>query len=151
MRLSMSRQEVSAANARPLTARSAAAEGSRMFARMQNHNTASAGGAASGPPPPALIDIGANLGHDSYHADRNSVLARARAAGVVQMLVTGASLSGSAAALALARRHPGVLFSTAGVHPHHASELSAARLEELAELAQAPEVAAVGECGLDYF
>ena len=118
---------------------------------MQNHNTAPSPGAASGAAPAELIDIGINLGHDSYDADRDAVLARARAAGVVQMLVTGASLSGSAQALALARQHPGTLFATAGVHPHHASELTAARLEELAALARAPEVAAIGECGLDYF
>jgi len=79
------------------------------------------------------------------------VLARARSAGVVQMLVTGATLAGSASAVTLARQHPGVLFATAGVHPHHATELTAERMAELAELAQAPEVRAVGECGLDYF
>jgi TatD DNase family protein len=118
---------------------------------MQNHSTASRAGAASGAPPAALIDIGINLTHDSYDGDRDAVLARARAAGVVQMLVTGATLSGSAAAIALARRHGGTLFATAGVHPHHAGELTAARLGELAELARSPEVAAVGECGLDYF
>jgi TatD DNase family protein len=67
------------------------------------------------------------------------------------MMVTGASLGGSSGAIALARQHPGVLFATAGVHPHHATELSAARLDELAELASAREVVAVGECGLDYF
>ena len=67
------------------------------------------------------------------------------------MVVTGATLGGSAGALALARQHPGTLFATAGVHPHHATELSTARLTELAELARAPEVVAVGECGLDYF
>lgn len=79
------------------------------------------------------------------------MLARARAAGVAQMLVTGATLSGSGGAIALARQHPGTLFATAGVHPHHASELTPARLCELEELARATEVAAVGECGLDYF
>jgi len=79
------------------------------------------------------------------------VLARARAAGVAQMLVTGATLAGSARAIALARVHPGVLFATAGVHPHHASELTPERLPELEELARAPEVVAFGECGLDYF
>lgn len=79
------------------------------------------------------------------------MLARAHAAGVVQMIVTGSSLAGSAAAIALARQHPGQLFATAGVHPHHASELDAARTSELTELARAAEVVAVGECGLDYF
>ena len=118
---------------------------------MQNHSTAAPAPAPSDAPPAALIDIGINLGHDSYDADRDAVLARARAAGVVQMVVTAATLSGTAGAIALARQHPGTLFATAGVHPHHAHELSPARFDELAELARAPEVAAVGECGLDYF
>jgi TatD DNase family protein len=117
---------------------------------MQDHSTASPQTAAPAEPA-ALVDIGINLGHDSYDGDRDAVLARARSAGVVQMLVTGATLAGSAAAVMLARQHPGVLFATAGVHPHHATELTAERLAELAELAQAPEVRAVGECGLDYF
>jgi TatD DNase family protein len=118
---------------------------------MQNHSTAFPAPALSGAPPAPLIDIGVNLGHDSYDGDRDAVLARARAAGVVQMLVTGATLPGSSGAIALARQHPGTLFATAGVHPHHASELTPARLGELAELARTPEVTAVGECGLDYF
>src|SRR5579862_6131387 len=153
MRLSMSRHEVSpsAPAARALPARSNAAAGSRIFARMQNHNTATTTHAAPGEPRAPLIDIGINLGHDSYDADRDAVLERAQAAGVVQMMVTGATLAGSAGAIALARQHPGVLFATAGVHPHHAGELGGALMEELAELAAAPEVVAVGECGLDYF
>src|SRR5256885_1598810 len=94
---------------------------SRMCARMQNHSTAS-------PAPAALIDIGVNLAHDSYDADRDAVIARAQAAGVVQMLITGSSLAGTQRALALARAHPLRLFATAGVHPHHAAELTAERL-----------------------
>jgi TatD DNase family protein len=98
-----------------------------------------------------LIDIGINLGHDRYDADRSSVLARAEAAGVVQMIVTGASVAGSRQAAALARQHHGRLFATAGVHPHHATELTAIALAELGELSLAQEVVAVGECGLDYY
>lgn len=109
----------------------------------KNHST--------GRSPPALIDIGINLAHDSYDADRDAVIARARAAGVVQMIVTGSTLESSERALALARAHPGQLFATAGVHPHHAAELTEAALSQLEQLARAPEVVAVGECGLDYF
>ena len=69
-----------------------------------------------------LIDIGANLGHESFAADLDAVLSRARAAGVARMMVTGASREGSRQALELARAHPGFLFATAGVHPHHAVE-----------------------------
>ena len=98
-----------------------------------------------------LIDIGVNLGHDSYDADRGSVIARAEAAGVVQMIVTGSSAVSSRQAVSLAGQHPGSLFATAGVHPHHATELDSAVLAELGELSLAPEVVAVGECGLDYY
>jgi len=115
---------------------------------MADHNTAPAPPAAA---PALLIDIGINLAHDSYDRDRVAVIARAHAAGVVQMVVTGATLAGSVRAVALAREHPGRLFATAGVHPHHASELDPASLAALVELARIPEVVAVGECGLDYF
>ncbi len=98
-----------------------------------------------------LIDIGINLAHDSYDADRAAVLARAQAAGVVQMIVTGSSLASSAQAVALALAHPRRLFATAGVHPHQAAELGSEQLAELEELARRVEVVAVGECGLDYF
>ena len=98
-----------------------------------------------------LIDIGANLGHESFSHDLDAVLVRAQAAGVVQMVVTGASREGSRQALAIARAHPGVLFATAGVHPHHAIEYTDETDAELRELLRAPEVVAVGECGLDYF
>src|SRR5258708_4077787 len=98
-----------------------------------------------------LIDIGINLGHASYDVDRDAVIARAAAVGVVQMIVTGATTAGSRHALELARSRPGMLFATAGIHPHHATELTPDALRELAELAGQPEVVAVGECGLDYF
>ena len=98
-----------------------------------------------------LIDIGANLGHDSFDHDREAVLQRARDAGVARLIVTGASREHSPKALALARAHPGVLYATAGVHPHHASEYTAECDAELRALHAHPEVVAVGECGLDYF
>ena len=98
-----------------------------------------------------LIDIGANLSHDSFDSDRDAVLQRAREAGIVQMVVTGASREHSPKALALAQQHPGFLFATAGVHPHHAVEYTDECDAELRALHAHPEVVAVGECGLDYF
>lgn len=98
-----------------------------------------------------LIDIGANLTHESFDHDRDAMMARARQAGVVQMVVTGASREHSPLALELARAHPGELFATAGVHPHHASEYTSECDAEMRQLHTNAEVVAVGECGLDYF
>src|SRR3984893_15195898 len=99
----------------------------------------------------SLIDIGINLAHDSFNADRDAVIARAVAAGVVQMMVTGSSGSSTREAIEMARIHPGRLFATAGVHPHYAKELTEDLLAELRQLAALEQVVAVGECGLDYF
>ena len=114
---------------------------------------AAALGALLGPAgqPAPLIDIGINLAHDSYDTDREAVIERAAAAGVVQMIVTGSSAASSHTALTLARQHAGMLFATAGVHPHHATELTDSVLGELGGLVLEPQVVAVGECGLDYY
>jgi TatD DNase family protein len=98
-----------------------------------------------------LIDIGINLTHESYDADRDAVIARAAAAGVRQLIATGASLAGSVASSALAAAHAGSIFATAGVHPHHADSFDAETLVQLRELLRSPAVVAVGECGLDYY
>lgn len=100
---------------------------------------------------PHFIDIGINLDHDSFDHDRDSVIARAISAGVVQMIVTGSSGESSAAAVELTRSHPGRLFATSGLHPHHAADLTDELFAQLSDLAAQPEVVAVGECGLDYF
>ncbi|MEY2625827.1 MAG: hydrolase TatD [Gammaproteobacteria bacterium] len=97
-----------------------------------------------------LVDIGINLTHDSYDADREQVLRRALDSGVVQFVVTGASLEGSQAALALSRASPRIMRATAGCHPHHAVDLDDAAFRELSLIAEDPLVVAVGETGLDY-
>jgi len=98
-----------------------------------------------------LIDIGANLTHDSFDKDRADVIDAAAAVGVTRMVVTGASADGSRDAAELAARYPGALWATAGIHPHHAADYADDTGELLATLAALPRVVAVGECGLDYF
>ena len=99
----------------------------------------------------ALIDIGANLTHDSFAADRADVLEHAAAAGVGRLIVTGTSVTNSVQAVELCAAHPGTLFATAGVHPHHATEFDAHTGSALRALLSNPAVVAVGECGLDFF
>ncbi|MDR6642072.1 TatD DNase family protein [Luteibacter sp. 1214] len=97
-----------------------------------------------------LIDIGANLTHESFRQDFDDMLARASAHGVGRMVVTGASREGSEHALAMAKASGGRLFATAGVHPHHAIDYDDATDALLRQWAREPEVRAVGETGLDY-
>ncbi len=101
--------------------------------------------------PQELIDIGANLAHDSFDDDRDAVVARAAEAGVTRIVVTGSSDRSNRDAAALAKTRPGVLYATAGMHPHHASEYTEANDALIRELADSGDIVAVGECGLDYF
>lgn len=97
-----------------------------------------------------LIDIGVNLTNSRFRRDRDEVLARARDAGVVGMVLTGTELAASEASAAMARERPGQLWCTAGVHPHHASDWNPDSAASLASLARGAEVVAIGECGLDF-
>lgn len=96
-----------------------------------------------------LVDIGANLTHESFTRDLEAVIQRAQAAQVSTMIVTGTDLAHAKQAVALAKQHPG-LYATAGVHPHDASHWDTHLERAMAELHAMPEVVAVGECGLDF-
>jgi TatD DNase family protein len=93
-----------------------------------------------------FIDIGINLTHDSYDHDREAVLQRGLDAGVVQYIVTGASLEGTRAAIALAGAGAADSAGTPlACHPHRAGiDLDPAAFTALAALAEDPLVAAVG-------
>jgi TatD DNase family protein len=99
----------------------------------------------------SLTDIGANLAHDSFDDDRDAVLQRAADAGVSRIVVTGSSDESNRKAAALAQQHPGVLYATAGMHPHHASDYTDDSDALIRTLAADRSIVAVGECGLDYF
>lgn len=97
-----------------------------------------------------LIDIGANLGHESFRHDLDAVIERAREVGVAQVVVTGASEEESRTAWEIASQRPGVLFATAGVHPHLARAWRHSSEHTIRELAEKPQVVALGETGLDF-
>jgi TatD DNase family protein len=99
---------------------------------------------------PALVDIGANLTHPAFRDDLPEVLARARAAGVATIVVTGTTVAESGEAAGLAAAHPDILYATAGLHPHHARDCDRGALAALRETAARPRVVALGECGLDF-
>lgn len=97
-----------------------------------------------------LIDIGVNLTHERFRDDLEQVVARARSANVTQMIITGTNLQHSCLARELAARFPKQLFATAGVHPHDALHWEPDTANQLRTLADAPEIVAIGETGLDF-
>jgi len=96
------------------------------------------------------IDIGINLTHRQFQPDREEVLQKAIDVGVSPLIITGTSVRASEQAADYAAKHPGVLYSTAGVHPHDAKSCNDKTIGQLRNLCKKPQVVAVGECGLDY-
>ena len=97
-----------------------------------------------------LIDIGANLCHDSLFKRLDDVIDRAQQHKVARMIVTGSDVASSEQALLLAQQYAGVLFATAGIHPHHAGSVSQSDFSIISELAHHADICAVGETGLDF-
>ena len=78
------------------------------------------------------------------------VLARARAAGVQELVTIGTTMAQSAKIVPLTEAWPD-LWCTVGVHPHHAAEAPIPTPEDLREMTLHPRVIGIGESGLDYF
>jgi TatD DNase family protein len=105
------------------------------------------------PLPVPILDSHTHL--DMLPGPVESVLAAARAAGVVRVVTVGCDVESSRWATACAAEHVGVDAAVA-IHPNETAraEASAGRaavLDEIARLAALPEVRAVGETGLDYY
>ena len=97
-----------------------------------------------------LVDIGVNFFDKMFEQGLDDVLERAQLAGITGLLLTGTNVSISEQSLALANQHPHLLYSTAGVHPHQASEWNKNTASTLRGLLAEPACVAVGETGLDF-
>ena len=98
-----------------------------------------------------MIDTHCHLDLAAFDRDRDEVVARAVAAGVVGMLVPGVRPRTWDGVRALAKRHAGVRYAL-GIHPQVVPELDDAEWggDLTARLAEAAaEGCAIGECGLD--
>ena len=99
-----------------------------------------------------LVDSHAHIDFPQFAEDRDAMLARARAAGVTTLLAigTGPGPEKLDAAIPHAEQHDWI-YTSVGIHPHEAKEVTPRHLDELARLAKHPKVIAWGEIGLDYF
>jgi TatD DNase family protein len=100
-----------------------------------------------------LIDSHCHIDGEAFDADRDEVVARAKAAGVVAMLNVGTGDPHSddfRKAVGVAERYENV-FASVGVHPHDAKLYDDNAEAHLIELAKSERVIAWGEIGLDFY
>src|SRR2546425_11298112 len=96
-----------------------------------------------------LVDSHCHLDFADFAAERDAVVARARAAGIGTMLTIGTRLDESAGVRAIAEAYPAIWCSV-GAHPHEAADHAAITADGLAALAAHPRVVGIGETGLDF-
>lgn len=96
-----------------------------------------------------LIDTHAHINFETYDLDREAAIQRAFDAGVERIVCIGMMPEGGRSALQLARKYPGRVFCSVGVHPYDAALLDADLLRQIESLQSEPEMVLMGEMGLD--
>jgi TatD DNase family protein len=97
-----------------------------------------------------LFDTHCHLDEPAFDGDRDDVLARARAAGVVGMVTIGTTALSSTSAVELAKQQPDV-YAAVGIQPNYVAEEKSGDWEKIVTLAAEPKVVAIGETGLDRY
>ncbi len=99
-----------------------------------------------------LFDSHAHLTDESFAAELDATLARAAERGVGAVVCVASDPDDARAAIDLARMasRPRI-WTTAGIHPHHAERWTPETAAQLEELAGSQPVVAIGETGLDFF
>ena len=99
-----------------------------------------------------FVDSHAHLDGKQFDSDRELVIARAREAGVRNIVAIG---NGDGPAnfdcgILLAEKYD-FIYATIGIHPHEAKLATDAAFAEMERLARHPKIIAWGEIGLDYY
>ena len=102
-----------------------------------------------GPELHGLFDTHAHLNDPRFDEDREAVLEKMQALGMLNICV-GADMESSRTGIELAERTPG-LYASVGVHPHDAKDFRKADIPQLREWSRRDKVVAIGEIGLDYY
>ncbi|MBN2030376.1 TatD family hydrolase [bacterium] len=96
-----------------------------------------------------LIDTHAHLNLTPFDGDRESVVRRAKEAGVEMIVDVGTDLETSRKAIQNSQLIEGVC-AAVGIHPHDSVKAGKKDLDKIEKWLDDPEVIAVGEIGLDY-
>ncbi len=97
-----------------------------------------------------MIDSHAHLYFEDYGGDPEAPLARFREAGGEAVVNVGTTLENSRWVRDFARRHPGLIFATAGIHPQEVEGVTSKDWNAFEALAHEGGYVAIGETGLDY-
>ena len=100
--------------------------------------------------PVPYADSHVHLADPAFDTDRDAVIAGARQAGAQALICIGESPDAADRARVVAQEHPGLVWHTAGMHPHDAATFDLNR--DLARVREHLDggAVAIGECGLDY-
>ena len=96
-----------------------------------------------------LVDSHCHLDFPDFDADRDAVLARARARGIGRIVTVSTRVREFGAIRAIAEAEPDV-FCSIGTHPHNADDEIDVTTAELVRISRHEKVVAIGEAGLDY-
>jgi TatD DNase family protein len=97
-----------------------------------------------------LVDSHCHLDAAEFDADRDAVIARARAAGVERQVVPAVEAAGWPKLRAVCAAHAG-LHPAYGLHPMYLASHRDEHLADLRDWLARERPVAVGECGLDHF
>lgn len=95
-----------------------------------------------------LFDTHAHLDDEAFQDDWTGLVERARQAQLTSMITVATTLESSQRCLEIASRFDRV-FATVGIQPNYCAEAGENDWTRIVELAQSPEVVALGETGLD--
>lgn len=98
----------------------------------------------------SFFDTHAHLDQPEFDSDRDEVVARARQAGVQNIVAVGTSLASSLNCLELARAYAGV-HAAVGIQPNYVADAQEKDWQQIVSLARRSEVVAIGETGLDRY
>ncbi|MDQ0327147.1 TatD DNase family protein [Rhodopseudomonas julia] len=97
-----------------------------------------------------LVDSHCHLDFPDFESERDAVVERARAAGIVRMVTISTRVSEFDKIRSIAEAYDDI-YCSVGTHPHNADEEPDVTTEDLVALAAHPKVVGIGEAGLDYF
>jgi TatD DNase family protein len=98
-----------------------------------------------------LIETHAHLDFPQYNNDRDDVITRAKACGIIAIINISSSLKGCYSSIELSRKYD-LIYAACGIHPHDAKKATASAISQIEALIENnKKVVAIGEVGLDFY